>query len=253
MDHQLRRTALTARLGDLEVDALLVSRLPNVRYLTGFTGSNGQLIAGTNQALFLTDGRYTEQATHVVPDLERVTYLKGLEAPLRELCARLGVRRLGFESHDVSVHQNGRFADALPDVELVAAGEEVEHLRWVKDDDELDMLRRAQAATDEAFDDILEFLAVGESERQVALELERLLRRDGADVELTARDWRLLEYLALRRGQVVARSEIEAHIYDELVAPMSNVVDTAVYNLRRKIGHNFIRTRRGLGYVLDAE
>ena len=88
------------------------------------------------------------------------------------------------------------------------------------------------------------------------LELElsaRRLRRDGLEVELTAREWRLLEYLALRRGQVVARSEIEAHIYDELVAPMSNVVDTAVYNLRRKIGHNFIRTRRGLGYVLDAE
>jgi DNA-binding response OmpR family regulator len=88
------------------------------------------------------------------------------------------------------------------------------------------------------------------------LELElsaRRLRRDGLEVELTAREWRLLEYLALRRGQVVARSEIEAHIYDELVAPMSNVVDTAVYNLRRKIGHNFIRTRRGLGYVLEAE
>ncbi len=81
----------------------------------------------------------------------------------------------------------------------------------------------------------------------------RRLLRDGADVELTAREWRLLEYLALRRGEVVPRSEIEGHIYDELVEPMSNVVDTAVYNLRRKIGANFIRTRRGLGYVLEAE
>src|SRR5712691_5684254 len=73
----------------------------------------------------------------------------------------------------------------------------------------------------------------------------RRLLRDGADVELTAREWRLLEYLALRRGEVVPRSAIEGHIYDELVEPMSNVVDTAVYNLRRKIGANFIRTRRG--------
>ena len=81
----------------------------------------------------------------------------------------------------------------------------------------------------------------------------RRLRRDGADVELTAREWRLLEYLALRRGQVVSRTEIEAHIYDELVEPMSNVVDAAVYGLRRKIGANYIRTRRGLGYVLEAE
>jgi DNA-binding response OmpR family regulator len=52
--------------------------------------------------------------------------------------------------------------------------------------------------------------------------------REGAEVALTAREWRLLEYLVFRRGQVVPRSEIEAHIYDELVAPMSNVVDTAV-------------------------
>jgi DNA-binding response OmpR family regulator len=89
-----------------------------------------------------------------------------------------------------------------------------------------------------------------------SLELDlsaRRLRRDGADVELTAREWRLLEYLVLRRGEVVPRSEIEAHIYDELVEPMSNVVDTAVYNLRRKIGSNFIHTRRGLGYVLEAQ
>lgn len=87
-----------------------------------------------------------------------------------------------------------------------------------------------------------------------SLELDlsaRRVLRDGTDVGLTAREWRLLEYLVLRRGQVVPRSEIEAHIYDELVEPMSNVVDTAVYNLRRKIGPNFIRTRRGLGYVLE--
>ena len=89
-----------------------------------------------------------------------------------------------------------------------------------------------------------------------SLELDlsaRRLRRDGAEVDLTAREWRLLEYLVLRRGQVVPRSEIEAHIYDELVEPMSNVVDTAVYNLRRKIGANFIHTRRGLGYVMEVQ
>jgi DNA-binding response OmpR family regulator len=101
--------------------------------------------------------------------------------------------------------------------------------------------------------------AYGEKSGKVhlgSLELDlsgRRVLRDGADVELTAREWRLLEYLVLRRGQVVPRSEIEAHIYDELVEPMSNVVDTAVYNLRRKIGANFIHTRRGLGYVLEAQ
>jgi len=81
----------------------------------------------------------------------------------------------------------------------------------------------------------------------------RRLRRSGVEIELTAREWRLLEYLALRRGEVVPRMEIEAHIYDDHVEPMSNVVDTAVYGLRRKIGANFIRTRRGLGYVFGED
>jgi DNA-binding response OmpR family regulator len=89
-----------------------------------------------------------------------------------------------------------------------------------------------------------------------ALELDlpaKRLRRGGTEVSLTAREWRLLEYLALRRGQIVPRTEIEAHIYDDLVEPMSNVVDSAVYGLRRKIGPDVIHTRRGLGYVLEAE
>ena len=72
-------------------------------------------------------------------------------------------------------------------------------------------------------------------------------------MELTAREWRLLEYLARRRGEVVPRTEIEAHIYDEFVEPMSNVVDAAVYALRRKIGAELIHTRRGMGYVFEAE
>jgi DNA-binding response OmpR family regulator len=81
----------------------------------------------------------------------------------------------------------------------------------------------------------------------------RRLHRGGVEIELTAREWRLLEYLALRRGEVAPRTEIEAHIYDDQVEPMSNVVDTAVYGLRRKIGSELIRTRRGLGYVLQAD
>ena len=108
-----RRTALAARLGELPVDALLVSGPQNVRYLTGFTGSNGQVLVRASDAVFLTDGRYAEQARREVPDLERVTYLQGLEGPLGDLCARLGVLRLGFESQVLTVHAHERFAAQL--------------------------------------------------------------------------------------------------------------------------------------------
>ena len=181
MDHQLRRTRLTARLHELEVDALLVTRMPNVRYLTGFTGSNALALVGDAETVFITDGRYTEQSRHEVPDVERVTALHGFVEPVVDQCARLGVSRLGFESNGVTVGQHQRFHDALEAVELIPTGEEVERLRWAKDEDELDLLRRAQAASDQAFDDVLELLSIGVTERRIALALEQLLRRDGGD------------------------------------------------------------------------
>ncbi|HEX4123995.1 MAG TPA: response regulator transcription factor [Tepidisphaeraceae bacterium] len=85
--------------------------------------------------------------------------------------------------------------------------------------------------------------------------VKRLVSRAGCAIDLTPRDYALLEYLALRHGQLVSRSEIEAHIYDEQVEPFSNVVDAAVYALRKKIDvpgqPSLIRTRRGMGYVLE--
>jgi DNA-binding response OmpR family regulator len=80
----------------------------------------------------------------------------------------------------------------------------------------------------------------------------RRVQRAGRAVELTAREYLLLEYLVRRQGEVVSRTEIEEHIYDGQVDPMSNVVDSAVCGLRKKLGPApLIHTRRGLGYVLE--
>jgi DNA-binding response OmpR family regulator len=83
---------------------------------------------------------------------------------------------------------------------------------------------------------------------------------NGREVELAPREYALLEYLAVRRGSVVSRTEIEAHVYDERAEPMSNVVDATVYALRKKLDppggdgrQSLIRTRRGMGYELRAE
>jgi DNA-binding response OmpR family regulator len=88
----------------------------------------------------------------------------------------------------------------------------------------------------------------------------RTVRRGGRAVDLSPREYALLEYLALRHGSVVSRTEIEEHIYDERVEPMSNVIDATVYALRKKIddpnapaGASLIRTRRGMGYELRVE
>ncbi len=93
----------------------------------------------------------------------------------------MGVARLGFEAQVLTVRGRERLGERLGQVELVGVVDAVERQRWVKDAEELALLRSAQAVTDQAFEDILEFLAVGRSERQVAWELECILRRDGAD------------------------------------------------------------------------
>jgi DNA-binding response OmpR family regulator len=87
----------------------------------------------------------------------------------------------------------------------------------------------------------------------------RVVRRAGRAVTLSAREFALLEYLALRRGQIVSRTEIWGHVYDFAAEPSSNVVDVYVGYLRRKLGdgeaggHRLIRTHRGLGYSLEVE
>jgi DNA-binding response OmpR family regulator len=82
----------------------------------------------------------------------------------------------------------------------------------------------------------------------------RLARRAGAALDLTAREYMLLEYLALRRGQIVTRAEIETHLYNDAADLMSNAVDSAICSLRKKLepgdGPALIHTKRGLGYML---
>jgi Xaa-Pro aminopeptidase len=163
------------------VDALLVTDPVNVRYLTGFTGSNGQVLVTPDGAVFFTDGRYTEQAGHQVRDAERVTYEQTYRDAVSER-TRSGIGRLGFEARALTVADHAKLAEALgAAAELVPVDGLVEDLRVVKDADEHTQLRRAQAVTDAAFDVLLDHVARGATEQQVARELERVLIREGAD------------------------------------------------------------------------
>lgn len=170
-----------------------------------------------------------------------------LDVMLPKLDGLILLRRLraaGNETHVLLLTARDTVADRVEGLRLGADDYLVKPFAL----DEL--LARVEALCRRAYGTKTSILRVGPLELDIAA---RRLRLNGAEVDLTAREWRLLEYLAFRRGQVVPRLEIEAHIYDDLVEPMSNVVDTAVYGLRRKIGTDLIRTRRGLGYVLEAE
>ncbi len=180
MDRALRRDRVVARLHELELDALLVTRLPNVRYLTGYTGSNGQVVVGREASVFFTDGRYIAQSEHEVPDLDRVIYASDFPSYFRKACGDLGVRRVGFEAAGVT-YKLYRQLEALDGVEISPVEDEVERLRWVKEPEELALIERAQEITDAAFTETLPKLAEGVSEREIALELEWSMLRGGAE------------------------------------------------------------------------
>jgi Xaa-Pro aminopeptidase len=181
VDHSLRRRRLAARLEELDIQAMLVTRLVNVSYLTGFSGSNAQLLLSHDDARFFTDFRYDTQARHEVPDVERTVYTTSFFDHFALGCADLGVKRVGFEAAGVTYQFFRDLGERTPDVELVPMEPEIERLRWVKDDDEIALIRRAQAVTDEAFEKVIGKLVEGMTERQLAIELEFAMRQAGGD------------------------------------------------------------------------
>jgi Xaa-Pro aminopeptidase len=168
---------------------MLVSDLVNVRYLSGFTGSNAALLvfADDRAPVLATDGRYRTQAARQAPDLD-LAIERACGRHLVARAASAGVQRLGFESHVVTVdgldaleHEVGS-AEA-GGTELVRASQTVEALREVKDAGELALLRLACEAADAALSDLVErgALRPGRTEREVGRELEALMLDRGAD------------------------------------------------------------------------
>lgn len=163
------------------VDLLLVTSLVNVRYMTGYTGSNGLALIGPDRRVFVTDFRYVEQAAaEVDPSYERRRDQQELFDALEELLPD-GELRLGFDDTNITVRQHTRLRELLPErIELVCAGGLVERLRVVKDADEIARIRTAAAVADAALAQILEQGLVGRTERELADALEQAMRAQGA-------------------------------------------------------------------------
>jgi len=172
-----RAGRLAELLGERELDCVLVSELVNVRYLTGFTGTNGACVVTPTDRLFLTDFRYVEQAQAQVEGFELLPAGRDL---VDDLAERLS-GRAGFDDAHMSVKTHAKLADKVGEgVELVAAGGLVEGLREVKDGDELAAIGAAAELATAALERTLERGLAGRTERAVALDLEAELRAGGA-------------------------------------------------------------------------
>jgi Xaa-Pro aminopeptidase len=171
-----RGDRLEAALAEKSLDRMLVTDLTNVRYLTGFTGTNGAAICGPGIRIFLTDFRYTERAAAEVSEWETITltgdWLGGIAERL--------TGKTGFEDDQISVRSLTKLEEKLADgVEAVAAGGAVEALRRVKDEQELALIAEASKLADAAVKQTVENGFIGKTEREVADFFEAKVRGFG--------------------------------------------------------------------------
>ena len=173
-----RADRVVEQMRERELDSLLVTDLVNVRYLTGFTGTNGACVITRDERLFLTDFRYVEQAEEQVTDFERLPAGRDLVGDLAERLRG----RTGFDDAHVSVRTHGKLEEKLDEgVELVPAGGLVEGLREVKDDSELRAIGEAARLATEVLEGVLERGLAGRTEREVALDVENRIRLGGGE------------------------------------------------------------------------
>jgi Xaa-Pro aminopeptidase len=183
MDVTSRLPRLRARLDDAGCDALLVTHLTNIRYLTGFTGSAGLLLVLPDDALLVTDGRYRDQSREQLDTngVDARVEISALEQDQRLAAAARGIGRVGLEAAHVTWAAKRRYASKVFDgASLVATEGVVEALRVVKDDGEVARIETACRIADDALAEVLPRLREEPLERDFGLELDTTMRRLGA-------------------------------------------------------------------------
>jgi Xaa-Pro aminopeptidase len=185
MDVAGRMHRLRERLPDAGCEALLLTRLVNIRYVTGFTGSAAYALVLPDELLFVTDGRYGEQSADQLRragvEARIVVGLTGAAQREAVSSAATGIARLGLEADDVTWAQQRSFASAwFPEAELVPTERLVDDLRLVKDDGEVARIEAAGTIADAALASVRDRLLEGPTEQEFGLELDTEIRRLGA-------------------------------------------------------------------------
>jgi Xaa-Pro aminopeptidase len=185
MSFSARKKRATAAAKAAGVDVLLVTHLPDVRYLCGFTGSNAALVLVGSRSVLFTDGRYTAQAKAEAAGTRVVIAKKPVLPTACEWIAENGAKRCGFDAANTTVAALDQMRKSVPSKVrrgmFVAVDSLVANLREVKDAEEIRRMRAAAKVGCDLFDRMLDFLGPGIPEVEVAAELEHAARLAGAD------------------------------------------------------------------------
>ena len=175
-----------------EVDALLITKIPNVTYFSGFRGDSSALLVGRNFRKLITDGRYIEQAQREAKNFQIIEQTEGLSKKIVEELKTSGCKKIGIEGLVMTVAEHDYLAKELKGVELKSI--EIDKLRQVKDAAEISCIKKACEIADRAFEKILGFIKPEVSEIEVAAELEYFMRKFGSEraafTTIVASGWR---------------------------------------------------------------
>jgi Xaa-Pro aminopeptidase len=175
-----RLAAARAFLQRFGIDLILFTDLRDVRYLSGFTGSEGALLLGEDEVFLFTDSRYTTQAANEAGGCTIVEF-RDMATAIASQVKEIGAGSIGFQGEHVTFSLHADLLHLLPGLLLVALGPEIAALRSVKDCHEIEILTKTAAIASESFGDVISMIRPGISEKELALRLELALRTRGAD------------------------------------------------------------------------
>ena len=180
-DYQARLEKLRDSLAEKDIEALLITSPANRFYLSGFDGSNGYLFISHEKAILATDFRYLEQASEQAGrHMEIYPLQKKASEELAIITEREGWSHLGFEEEYLTYYNYNVLVEKL-DIPFIPVQQTVEKLRMVKEEGELELIRKAAQLTDEAYAEIRPRICPGVRERDLAIELEYILQKKGGE------------------------------------------------------------------------
>jgi Xaa-Pro aminopeptidase len=163
------------------LDLFLITFLPHVRYLSGYTGSNGLIVISPQSSLFLTDFRYKNQAKNQVKNMKVMIAQRDLLSSLSELALLKGKRvKMGFEADHLSYEAYRKLKSLLSDCLLVSTGKLIESITIKKDKVEIEKIKKAVKITDRVFSEILDLVKPGVRERDLSAEMEYRMKKYGS-------------------------------------------------------------------------
>ena len=180
-------------LTELNLDAFYITHIPNIRYLSGFSGSSAYIIITKNKNYFFTDFRYEEQSKKQVKGFEIIINFSPLEK-IKEVFALEGFKNTGFESTHLTIHQLGILKENFPEVKFTSVPERIEKMTMIKTPDEIAKIQKACEITDSVFTKLLEIIKPGMKEIEVSAEISYWHKKYGAEKDsfdpIVASGWR---------------------------------------------------------------